>query len=52
MLQTTKKTKWQKDMENVQRKYKINKTNLLSMKPGKEKKLQEFGTQNVQKRTI
>ena len=35
--QTNKKTKWMEDMENVIKKYKINKINLLRMKPGKAK---------------
>ena len=35
--QGRKKTKWMKDMENIIRKYRINKNNLLKMKPGKAK---------------
>ena len=35
--QTGKKTKWMKDLENIVRKYRINKNNLLRMKPGKAK---------------
>ena len=35
--QAGKKIKWMKDIENVVRKYRINKNDLLRMKPGKAK---------------